>query len=68
MFHVCMYSNDPILGVLKPENKNIDRYVLILVPWYPVILIKEKKGIDVKRCGGTYINKEDNEYQHCTAK
>jgi len=27
------------------------------VPWYPVILIKEKKGIDVKRCGGTYINK-----------
>ena len=68
MFH-CMYTSGvPILGVLKLENKNIDRYVLILVPWYPVILIKDKKVFEVKRCGGTYINKEDNEYQHCTVK
>ena len=67
MFH-CMYTSVPILGVLKLENKNIDRYVLFLVPWYPVILIKDKKVFEVKRCGGTYINKEDNEYQHCTVK
>ena len=59
-----MYISIPMLGIQKLQNKNIDSYVLILVPWYPVLLIKEKETITatVKRCGATFINKEENEH------
>jgi len=62
MSHYDLYINIPILSIQKLQNKNIDSYVLILVPWYPVLLIKEKGAITatVKRCGATFINKEEN--------